>query len=69
LKANVTATTTIAPKKDGTHKKKFDRSIFKFASLIVTSSKTTTHSTTEKPGKGKLKANATTIAPKKEGVE
>jgi hypothetical protein len=39
--------------------------IFNFRT--VKSSKTTTQSTTEKPGKGRVKVNATTPAPKKEG--
>jgi hypothetical protein len=33
------------------------------------SAKTATQSTTEKPGKGKLKVNATTVAPKKESEQ
>ena len=45
----------------------FGQSVFKFTNLTVTKSKTSTQSTTEKPGKGKLKVNTTVIAPKKEG--
>jgi hypothetical protein len=67
LKVTTSAPTTRVPKKEGANNIKYLKCVCTLANSTVTSSKITTQSTTEKPGRGKLKVNATTIAPKKEG--